>query len=84
MGRTYSTYGEKMNAYKILVGKPEGQRRRLDNIKIVLREIGWSSTDWTEPAQDVDRWWAPVNTVTNLRVLKYVGKLLCDCTTKGF
>jgi hypothetical protein len=39
--------GEKMNAYKILVGKPEGKRplgrprrRWVDNIKIDLRDIG--------------------------------------------
>jgi hypothetical protein len=39
--------GEKRNAYSVLVGKPEGerplgrQRRRwLNNIKMVLREIG--------------------------------------------
>jgi hypothetical protein len=42
--------GETRNAYRILVGKPEGKRplgrpRRswVDNIKIDLREIGW---DW--------------------------------------
>jgi hypothetical protein len=40
--------GEKRNAYRILVGKPErkrplGRRRRgwVDNIKMDLREIGW-------------------------------------------
>jgi hypothetical protein len=40
--------GEKRNAYKILVGKPEGKRplgrprhRWVDNIKMDLREIGW-------------------------------------------
>jgi hypothetical protein len=36
--------GEKRNAYGILVGKPEGirpRRRWVDNIKMVLREIGW-------------------------------------------
>jgi hypothetical protein len=40
--------GEKRNAYRILVGKPEGKRplgrpRRtwVDNIKIDLKEIGW-------------------------------------------
>jgi hypothetical protein len=45
--------GEKTNAYRILVGKPEGKRplgrprrRWLDNIKIDLREIAWDGTDW--------------------------------------
>jgi hypothetical protein len=45
MGRAYSTRGEKMNAYKILVGKPKGKRqlgrprqRWEDNIKLDLRE----------------------------------------------
>jgi hypothetical protein len=40
MGRAYSTHGEKKNAYKISVGKPEGKRpvgrprrRWVDNIK---------------------------------------------------
>jgi hypothetical protein len=39
---------EKKNAYRILVGKPEGKRllgrptrRWVDNIKLDLREIGW-------------------------------------------
>jgi hypothetical protein len=36
--------GEKRNAYRILVGKPEGrdhwERRWVDNIKMDLREIG--------------------------------------------
>jgi hypothetical protein len=48
MGRACSTNGEKRNAYRILVGKPEGKRlvvrprrRWVDNIKIDLREIGW-------------------------------------------
>jgi hypothetical protein len=46
MGRAYSTNGEKNEAYKILVGKPEGKRslgiprsRWVDNIKMELREI---------------------------------------------
>jgi hypothetical protein len=44
--------GEKRNAYRILVGKPEGKRslgrprrRRVGNIKIDLREIGWGGLD---------------------------------------
>jgi hypothetical protein len=45
--------GEKRNACRILVGKPErkrplGRRRRrlVDNIKMDLREIGWDSMLW--------------------------------------
>ena len=48
MGRTCSTYGEKIGGYRVLVGKPEGKRpfgkprrRWEDNIKMGLREIGW-------------------------------------------
>jgi hypothetical protein len=44
--------GEKRNAYRILVGKPEGQRllgrprrRWVGNIKMDLREIGWDGVD---------------------------------------
>jgi hypothetical protein len=44
MGRAYSTHGEKRNAYRILLGMPEGKRpirrprhRWEDNIKIDLR-----------------------------------------------
>jgi hypothetical protein len=47
------------NAYRILVGKPEGKRplgrlkrRWVDNIKMDLREIGWDSMDWIELVQD--------------------------------
>jgi hypothetical protein len=46
MGRACSTHGEKTNAYRILVGKPEGKRplrrprlRWEDEIKMDLREI---------------------------------------------
>jgi hypothetical protein len=57
------------------VGKPEGKRqlgrprrRWVDNIKMVLIEVGWDGTDWLELAQDRDQWRALVNTVMNLRV----------------
>jgi hypothetical protein len=53
---------ETRNAYRILVGKPEGKRsleipRRMwvDNIKIDLRGIGWGGMDWMELAQDRDQ-----------------------------
>jgi hypothetical protein len=82
---------EKRNAYMILVGKPErkrplGRRRRrwVDNIKIVLREIGRDGMDWIDLAQDRDKWKALVNTVMNLRVPKNAGKFLSSCKICGF
>jgi hypothetical protein len=43
---------EKRNAYRILVGKPEGKRplgrprrRWVDNFKMDLRETGWDGLD---------------------------------------
>jgi hypothetical protein len=66
---------EKRNAYRILMGNPEGKsslgrprRRWVDNIKKNLREIGWDGGDWIDLAQDRDQWRALVNTVMNLRV----------------
>jgi hypothetical protein len=48
MGGACSMNGEKRNAYRILVGKPEGKRplgrrrrRSVDNIKMDLEETGW-------------------------------------------
>jgi hypothetical protein len=67
--------GDTRNAYRILVGKPEGKRplgrprrRWVDTIKMDLREIGWDGVDWIELAQDRDQWRVLVNTVMNLRV----------------
>jgi hypothetical protein len=61
--------GETRNAYRILVGKPEGKRSRwVDNIKMDLGEMGWDGRDWIELAQDRDQWRDLVNTVMNLQV----------------
>jgi hypothetical protein len=75
MGRACSTNGEKRNAYRTLVGKPEEKtplgrlrRRWMDNIKLDLRDIGWDDMDWIDLAQDRDQWRALVNTLMNLRV----------------
>jgi hypothetical protein len=61
MGWACSTNGEKRNAYRILMGKPEGKtplgrpRRRLeDNIRMDLRERGWGGMHWIDLAQDRD------------------------------
>jgi hypothetical protein len=67
--------GENRNAYRILVGKPEGRRplgrpkrRWVDYSKMDLREIGWEGVDGVDLAQERDQWRALVNTVMNLRV----------------
>jgi hypothetical protein len=63
------------NAYKVLIGKPEGKRplrrprhRLEDNIKMDHREIGFGDVDWIHMAQDWDQWQTPVNMVMNLQV----------------
>jgi hypothetical protein len=65
---------EKKNAYRILVGKPEGKRplgtprrRWVNNIKMDLREIGWDRVEWIEMAQDRDQW----------RALEPLGSIKC-------
>jgi hypothetical protein len=54
--------GEKRNAYRILVGKPEvkrplgtPRRKWVNNIKMYVREIGWDDMDWIDLAQVRDR-----------------------------
>jgi hypothetical protein len=67
--------GENMNAYRILVGNPEGKtplgRSRhwcVDNIKMDIREIEGGGMDCIDLAEDRDKWRAVVNTVMNLQV----------------
>ena len=49
---------------KPAVKKPLGRhkRRREDNFKMDLQEVGCGGKDWTELAQHRDRWWALVST----------------------
>jgi hypothetical protein len=75
MGRADRTEEAKKNAYRILVGKPQGKRslgiprsRWVDNIKMYLREIGWGGLDWIDLAHDNGQWRALVNTVMKLQV----------------
>jgi hypothetical protein len=66
---------EKRNAFRLLVGKPEGKiplgrprRRWVDNIRMDLGEVGWGDVEWFGLAQDRNRWRALVNAVMNLWV----------------
>jgi hypothetical protein len=61
--------------YRLLVGKPEGKRplgrprrRWIENIKMVLLEMGLNVVGWIGLAQDRYRRRALVNSVKNLRV----------------
>jgi hypothetical protein len=58
-----------------LLGKTEGKRpprkprrRRENNIKIDLTEIGWKDMGWIVLAQDRDRRRVPLNTAMKLQV----------------
>jgi hypothetical protein len=71
---------ETRNAYRILMGKPEGKRplersrrRWVSDIKIDHRKIGFNDMDWIDLAQDRDRWRAPVNKAMNFWVHKMLG-----------
>ena len=67
--------GEERGAYRVLVGKPGGnrplgrpRRRWVDNIRMDLQEVGCGYVDWIGLAQDRDRWRTLVSAVMNLRV----------------
>jgi hypothetical protein len=55
--------GEIRGIYRVLVGKPEGERplgiprhRWEENIKMHLQQVECGGMDWIEMAQDTDRW----------------------------
>ncbi|KAJ4431501.1 hypothetical protein ANN_20099 [Periplaneta americana] len=75
--------GESRNAYRVLVGRPERKRhlerprrRWEDNIKMVLREVGYDDRDWINLAQDRDRWRAYVS--SEKEVLRREVAEMCD------
>jgi hypothetical protein len=72
--------GEKRNACRFLVGKPEVKRplgrptrRWMDNIKMDILEIGWGGVNWIGLAQDGDKWnfWQP-RTSDNTDIVKSI------------
>ncbi|KAJ4435351.1 hypothetical protein ANN_17964 [Periplaneta americana] len=73
--------GESRNAYRVLVGRPEGKiplgrprRRWEDNIKMDLREVGYDDREWINLAQDRDQWRVYVKAAMNLRIQSYLLK----------
>jgi hypothetical protein len=74
VGGTCSTHREGRVVYRVLVGRPEGNRplgrtrnRVEDNIMLDLRETGIDVPNWIRLAEDRVQWRAFVNTVTNVR-----------------
>ena len=59
----------------MLTGKPTGKRplgrprrRKEDNTRMDLKEIGINAGNWVDSDQDRDNWRALVNAALNLRV----------------
>ncbi|KAJ4432165.1 hypothetical protein ANN_20781 [Periplaneta americana] len=83
--------GESRNAYRVLVGRPEGKRplgrprrRWEDNIKMDLREVGYDDRERINLVQDRDQWRAYVRAAMDLRVpLKPVTNLAAVRSVPG-
>jgi hypothetical protein len=91
MGVAYSSDGEGRGVYRVLVGKPEGnrplwrrRRRWDDNIKMDLQEVEHVGMDWIELANDGDRWRALVNAIMNLQVPYNTGSFLTSSKPVSF
>ena len=75
MGRSCSQNGTCRSVFKIVSGKPTGnrslgrpRRRWEDNTRMDLEEIGINAGNWVELVQDRGYWRALVNAALNLRV----------------
>jgi hypothetical protein len=71
--RLVARMGEKRNAYRLLVGKPERKRplrrprlRWVDNIRMDLSEVRSGDVNWIGLAQDRNKWRVLMNLALNL------------------
>jgi hypothetical protein len=83
--------GDSRDACRVMRGKPEERRplgrprcRWEDNIRMGLRELGWSGMDWIDLAQYRKRWRALVNVVMNIRAPSKAGKYLSSSGSLSF
>jgi hypothetical protein len=60
--------GESRRSYRVLIDRPERKRplgrprrKREENTKIYLQEVGCEGLEWIDLAHDRDRCWALVN-----------------------
>ena len=77
---------ERRGIYRVLLGKLEGKKslgrprhKWEDNINMDLQEVGCGGMNLIELAQEMDRWWAFVNTVMNkdLWALMKISRSVC-------
>jgi hypothetical protein len=68
--------GEMRNAYKMLVGKPEGKRPPREDqgvewrmILLAIMKVGWKVVDWIHVAQDRGHCQALISSAINVEVL---------------
>ena len=76
MAGACSSYGAEQRCIQVLVGKLEGNRpngrhsrRRENNVKMDLRNVGCGGMDCFDLSQDKDRWRALVNDLMKFRFL---------------
>ena len=78
MGGVCARVRDKRNAYRILVGKPEGKRQFVGrwfkmggSDKMELKERRWKMVSWINMARDRRKVWAVVNTGMNFGIINY-------------
>ncbi|KAJ4442534.1 hypothetical protein ANN_04121 [Periplaneta americana] len=82
---------ESRNAYRVLVGRPEGKRplgrprrRWEDNIKMDLREVGYDDREWINLAQDRDLWRAYVRAAGSLKASDNTDEMSPESSTESY